>query len=236
MSMPDQPAGAGASCPQCGSGLPPSARFCTRCGHTLTARSGQLYAAAGAPTAVRPTQPPTTPEASDDPIVPAGVAVRSSAFLLDLAAMVSPALPLSIAAASLRTAALVYAVVPVAVVAVWAFMQTWQGLSGTTFGKSLLGLRLVGADDLQRPGVGRALLRGTIFALSLGLAALPMTPDARGRAGLHDRVTGLGVLDVTVGANPLGARPQRTLFRRAASDRSLHRVHSPVPIPTTKRD
>lgn len=234
--MPVQPAGAGTSCPQCGSGLPPSARFCTLCGHTLTTRSGQLYAAASAPTTARPAQPPSAPDPSDDAIRPAGAAVRASAFLLDLAVMVSPALPLSIAAASLRTAALVYAVVPVAVVAVWAFIQIWQGLSGTTFGKSLLGLRLVGADDLQRPGVGRTLLRGAIFALSFGLAALPMTPDARGRAGLHDRVTGLGVIDVTVGANPLGARPQRTLLRRAASDRSLHRVHSPVPIPTTKRD
>lgn len=234
--MPDQPPGAGASCPQCGAGLPPSARFCTLCGHILTARTAQLYAPAGAPTTVRPAQPPSAPDASDA-IRPAGAAVRASAFLLDVAAMASPALPLSIAGALLRTPALVYIVVPVAVVAVWAFMQTWQGLSGTTFGKALLGLRLVGADDLQRPGVGRSLLRGAIFALSLGLAALPMKPDARGRAGLHDRLTGLGVLDVTVGANPLGARPQRTLLRRATtSDRGLHRVQSPVPIPTTKRD
>lgn len=233
--MPGQPAGAGTSCPQCGSGLPPGARFCTVCGHTLTGRSGQLYAA-GAPTAVHPAQQPATPDTSGALIVPAGATVRASAFLLDLAVMVSPALPLSIAAVSLRTAALVYSVVPVAVVAVWAFIQTWQGLSGTTFGKSLLGLRLVGADDLQRPGVGRTVLRGTIFALSLGFAALPITPDVRGRAGLHDRLTGLGVLDVTVGANPLGARPQRSLLRRATSDRSLRQVHSPVPIPTMKRD
>lgn len=231
--MPQQPHRAGASCPQCGSGLPPGARFCTVCGHTLTARTGGLYATASPPAAPHG-RPAGEPESVRDQVQPAGAAVRCSAFLLDLAAMASPALPLSVVGAALGTAALVYLVVPVAFVAVWAFMQTWQGLSGTTFGKAMLGLRLVRADGLDRPGVGPTMLRSVLFGVTLGLVSLPMTPDGAGRAGAHDRITGLGVIDVTVGANPLGARPQPPL-RRVTADHSLHRVHSPVPVPTKKR-
>jgi uncharacterized RDD family membrane protein YckC len=230
MSMPEQPRSTGAFCPQCGSGLPPSARFCTICGYTLTARTGGLYAAASTQAPPRP----VAPQRESDPVRPAGAAVRCSAFLLDLAAMVSPALPLSVAGAAFGVAALVYVVVPVAFVAVWGFMQTWQGLTGTTFGKALLGLRLVRVPDHRRPGVAAALTRSALFAITLGLAGLPGKPDQNGQSGWHDRLTGLGVLDVTVGANPLGARPQPPL-RRVTADRSLNRVHSPVPVPTKKR-
>ncbi len=231
--MPDQPGTAGApsaSCPRCGSALPANARFCTGCGYALTTRNGRLDAPAGSPPA-----PHTASEAEGDQIRPAGAAVRCIAFLLDLAAMVSPALPLSIAGATVGLAALVYIVVPVAFVAVWAFMQTWQGLTGTTFGKAILGLRLVQAADSRRPGVAAALTRSALFAVTLGLAGLPGVPDRAGQSGWHDRLTGLAVIDVTVGANPLGARPQRTL-RRVAADRGVHRVHSPVPIPGSRRD
>lgn len=148
--------------------------------------------------------------------------------------MASPALPLSIAAAALGKAGLVYVVLPVAFAAIWVFMQTWQGLTGTTFGKAVLGLRLVRVDGRGRPGVAMAMLRSVFFGATLGLAGLPMRPDTYGRAGAHDRLTGLGVIDATLGANPLGSRPQRTL-RRATADRSLHRVHSPVPVPKARR-
>jgi hypothetical protein len=66
----------------------------------------------------------SVPEPETDPIAagcrePARRGVRASAALLDLAAMVSPALPLSAAAAALGVAELVYLVLPVASVAIY---------------------------------------------------------------------------------------------------------------------
>ncbi|BBZ35913.1 RDD family protein [Mycolicibacterium confluentis] len=154
--------------------------------------------------------------------------VRCASFLLDLAAMMSPALPLSVAGAVLGVAEVVYLVVPVAFVAVWLWMQIWQGLSGNTFGKAMLGLRLVRADNPAPPGVPATLLRSMILIGTLGLAAVPMVLRPDDPTGLHDRVSGLIVLDVTVGANPLGAQQQTTL--RRSPERGLNRVQSPIPV------
>jgi hypothetical protein len=158
----------------------------------------------------------------------AGAGIRCAAFLLDVAAMLSPALPLSIAGAVLGVSEVVYLVVPVAFVAVWLWMQIWQGLTGNSFGKAMLGLRLVRSDDHTPPGVMATLQRSLIAVLTLGLAALPLVLQPTSPAGWHDRACGLTVLDVTLGANPLGPRQQNTLRRNPY--RGINRVHSPIPV------
>jgi hypothetical protein len=147
--------------------------------------------------------------------------------------MISPALPLAITGAFLGVAEVIYIVVPVSFVAVWAWLQIRQGLTGNTFGKSMMGLRAVRAADNQPPGVGPSMLRSLIFVATCGLAALPIILNARPSPGLHDRVSRLTVLDVTTGANPLGPRRQAALRRSA--DRGLNRVHSPIPFSTSRR-
>lgn len=220
--------GAAGSCPQCGSAIAPSARFCGVCGHTLTTRNAPPAPVVN--TGLAPGVMPAPQTSTAEQIQPAGSAVRCSAFLLDLAAMLSPALPLSIAGAVLGVAEVVYIVVPVAFVAVWAWLQTWQGLTGSSFGKAMLGLRLVRTVDRRPPGVAATFARSLLFAATAGVAGLPVAFGPSGQPGLHDRVSGLTVLDVAVGANPLGPRPQRTLRRRPATNRGLHQVHSPIPV------
>jgi uncharacterized RDD family membrane protein YckC len=226
--MPGQPArGARVDCPHCGSPLPVNARFCGTCGHTVHTRSSAASdpwqrqpAAAAAPVTV-------------DRVQLAGRGVRCSAFLLDVAAMISPALPLAITGAVLGVAEVIYIVVPVAFVAVWAWQQIRQGLTGNTFGKSMMGLRVVRAADNRPPGLAPSIQRSLIFVATGGLAALPVVLHRTPHSGLHDRASGLAVLDVTTGANPLGPRPQAALRRSA--DRGLNRVHSPIPHTVSRR-
>jgi uncharacterized RDD family membrane protein YckC len=147
--------------------------------------------------------------------------------------MISPAMPLSTAGALLGVAEVVYIVVPVAFVAVWMWMQIWQGLTGTTFGKAMLGLRLVRAADHQPPGVGASVRRSLTFVATLGLAGLPVLLSPGIQAGWHDQISGLTVLDVATGANPLGQRQETTLRRHP--DRGLNRVHSPIPVVASRQ-
>lgn len=225
------------ACPQCGSPIAAAARFCSICGHTQATRAGSQYPTAAAPTAatvVSATAPtrqvvPVLPDA----MVAAGRGPRCASCLLDMAAMMSPALPLTAAAAVLGVAEVIYVVIPVAFVAVWLWMQIWQALTGISFGKSMLGLRLVRADGLREPGFWATLARSLIFVGTFGAAALPVVLSAQPQLGLHDRLTGLRVLDVTVGANPLGERPATTLRRPA--DRGLNQVHSPIPVAQARR-
>lgn len=225
--MPGQPDGAGLWCPQCGSGLPRNTRFCGICGHALSAR-----AVAAEPTRTSTSHARVAPSVAEPTaaatVERAGGGVRCASFLLDLAAMMSPAMPLSTAGAVLGVAEVIYIVVPVAFVAVWMWLQIWQGLTGTTFGKAMLGLRLVSADEHGPPGLGATVLRSLAFTATLGLAGLPVLLSPGPRAGWHDRVSGLTVLDVTTGVNPLGPRQQTTLRRPAG--RGLNRVQSPVPV------
>ncbi|MGE2716266.1 RDD family protein [Mycolicibacterium litorale] len=231
--MPVKPGGAALECPQCGSGVASNARFCRACGQPLTARI---------PVA-RPHHPPVRrsgsrtvtaePTGAPAPVRSAGGRVRCTSFLLDLAAMISPALPLSTAAAVLGVAEVVYVVVPVAFAAVWLWMQIWQGTTGKTFGKAMLGLRLVRAADHRPPGVAATLLRSLACTATLGSAGLPVLVSAAPRDGWHDRLSGLTVLDVALGANPLGPRQHATLRRSA--DRGLSQVHSPVPVAAARR-
>lgn len=221
--MAAQRGSAGTPCPQCGSGLPINTRFCPTCGHLISTRQAPQYASnTTMPTVSRP-----IPAAAGQ-IRLAGRGVRCSSFLLDLAAMLSPALPLSIAGAVLGVAEVVYIVVPIAFAAVWAWLQIWQGLTGTSFGKAMLGLRLVRAADHRLPGVAAAMLRSGVFLGTFGLVGLPVMLSSTPQTAAHDRISRLVVLDVATGANPLGAR-QQTPLRRSV-DRGLNRVQSPVPV------
>ncbi|MDN4521281.1 RDD family protein [Mycolicibacterium austroafricanum] len=224
--MPGPPASADAICVRCGSRLLSNAAYCNSCGNAVI----NCVPAVAAP----PLSRPATRDVADggDCVVPAGRALRCCSFLMDLAALLSPALPLAIAAAVLGVAEVVYIVVPVAFVAVWVWMQIWQGFTGITFGKSMLGLRLVRATDRQPPGLTATLKRGGVFVVTGGLAALPVVIHSAPTDGFHDEISGLTVIDVARGSNPIGPRPQIPL--RKSVNRSLNRVQSPVPLGPTR--
>jgi uncharacterized RDD family membrane protein YckC len=154
--------------------------------------------------------------------------VRGCACLLDLAALISPALPLTIVAAILGVAEVVYVVIPVAFLVGWAWMALWQSLTGMSFGKSMLGIRSVRASDLHAPSLVAVMARSLIFLGTLGLAGLPVVTSSGPRDGLHDRLSGIALIDITLGFNPFGASQQTAL--RKTIDRSLRSVSSPIPI------
>ncbi|WP_167103412.1 RDD family protein [Mycobacterium sp. DL592] len=234
--MPGQPTGTEAACAQCGSTVRANAPYCAACGAVITNRQPHqsVSYSATAPTAAAAHTSITAPVPAAAPVVvDAGGGVRCCAMLLDLAVMVSPALPLTAAAAVLACAEVVYVVVPVAVVAVWLWMQIWQGFTGLTFGKAMLGLRLIRTRDQRPPGFITCMLRSGIFAATAGVAALPVVTGSTLQDGWHDRLSGLGVIDVTLGANPLGAPQQTTL--RATTHRGLNKVASPVPLASPGR-
>ena len=212
-----QPSETQSRCPHCDSPVLADARFCNTCGHSTTTRRPPSDVSAPR------FAPPITPTGIES----AGRGVRCSSFLLDIAAMISPALPLAITAGLLGRAEVIYIVVPVAFVAVWAWLQLRQALTGNTFGKSMMGLRTVRATDHRPPGLGPVLTRSLIFVATGGLAALPVVLRATPCDGLHDRVSGLTVIDVTAGANPLG--PRETAALRRTAQRGLNQVRSPIP-------
>jgi len=212
------------TCRHCGTALRADAPFCGLCGQAVTNRTYQHPAAMNRQWTV-----PTIPAA---PVVTqitgAGRGVRCACYLLDLAVMLSPAMPLAAAGAILGVAEVVYAVVPVAFAAVWLWMQIWQGYTGMTFGKSMLGLRLVRQTDCRAPGLAACLTRSGLLGASLGVMTIPVIMNDIPHLGLHDRLTGLTVIDVVKGANPLGAA-QDPVLRRSAN-RGLNKVAAPLPV------
>lgn len=220
---------AGGVCCRCGSGLRANAPFCGSCGQAVLDRRYRQAEPVGAPQlAAWASQPP-----DPDRIVGARRGVRCACYLLDLAVMLSPVLPLAVTAAVLGVAEVVYVVVPIAFVAVWVWMQIWQGYTGMTFGRSMLGLRLVRVGDHQPPGLPMCAGRGGIFAATAGLAALPVIVSDVPHDGLHDRLTGLTVIDTVQGVDPLG-RKQQPVFRRSP-DRGLNKVAGPLPVDMSGR-
>jgi hypothetical protein len=220
--------GMDASCAHCGSAVRSNAHYCNVCGIAISSRPAPGKAGGTAlATAMQPVSPSAAPVAVDH-IVLAGREVRSCSFLLDLAVMLSPALPLTMVGTIFGVAQVVYFVVPTAVIAVWIWMQLWQGYTGMTFGKSLLGLRLIREANHHAPGFASAAARSLVFAVTAGLAALPAVASSTPQGGAHDRLAGLALVDIARGSNPLGAR-QQTALRRTL-DRGLKNVGSPVPI------
>lgn len=227
--MTGQVSGAIATCTQCGSALRPNAAFCGACGHAMTGRRSVTPGRTANLVATAPVSAATVPVTAVTPVVVADRRVRCAGFLLDVAVLLSPSVPLALVTAVLGVAAVVYIVTPVAVVAAWLWMAIWQGLTGRTFGKAMLGLRAIRAADHRPPGVIPSVVRGLLFAASAGLAALPVLANATPHRGWHDRLTGITVIDISAGDNPLGPRQQPAL--RARIDRSLKQVKSPVPQP-----
>jgi hypothetical protein len=228
-----------ATCAQCGSRLRPNAPFCGACGRAATNRQVApppvLPATVTAPavsagiatqsTVLAAIPVPTAP----DQVVLAGRGLRACRALFDTGVLISPALPLSAVAIILQSPAIAYVVVPVAILALWIWMQLWQGLTGRTFGGTVLGLRTLRVADRGAPGFGACALRGALFATTAGLATWPVPASVTACRGWHDRYTGLAVIDISLGANPLGPRQQSAL--RRTIDRSLRSVASPVPLP-----
>jgi RDD family len=180
-------------------------------------------------TAIAPGRQPVTvaSAAPADQIILAGREVRCCCYLLDLAVTLSPVVTFVAIAALLDSAGVLYIVMPVAVAAVWLWLQLWQGLTGLSPGKAVLGMRAVRGPDHNPPGMAASTARSLIFGLTAGLAALPVLTSTTPR-GRHDQVTGIDLIDVTLGRNPFGARQQSAL--RRTIDRSLTRVQSPVPL------
>lgn len=227
--MQGTPSADGTSCRHCGTALRPNAPFCGSCGQAVPNRVLQHP--------VRDTRPSPVAQAVSSPaasqIVPAGRGLRCACYLVDLAVMLSPALPLAIAGAVLGVSEIVYIVLPVAFLAVWVWMQVWQGYTGTTFAKSMLGLRLVRTADHRPPGLATCLARGGIFGATAGLAALPVVLNEVPQSGLHDQLTGVTIIDVVRGVDPQG-RKQDPVLRRTV-DRGLNKVASPLPVDMSGR-
>ena len=159
----------GATCVHCGSPLRENTPFCTACGRPVADRQIPVPTAGGH--AAAPQHDVSAPPAN---IVGVGRGVRCTAYALDLAVMTSPALPLAMTAVVLNVAAVAYVVTPVAFLAGWTWMSIWQGLTGMSFGKAMLGLRAIRPVDDRPPPFLATVLRGVIFAGTAGLAALPV--------------------------------------------------------------
>jgi hypothetical protein len=214
-----------AACVHCGSSLRANAPFCTACGHAVTGR----HTPAGAATAPAA----SVPDIASAPADVVGVArgVRCTAYALDLAVLTSPALPLAVTAAIFKVAAVAYVVGPTAFLAGWIWMGIWQALTGMSFGKAMLGLRAIRLTDQRPAPFSASLLRGILFAGTAGVAALPVLSSSEPCDGWHDRLSGITLIDISLGGNPLGPQQQTALRRQI--DRSLRVVRSPIPVPST---
>ena len=120
----------------------------------------------------------------------------------------SPVASFAAIAAILDVAGVLYIVTPMAVAAVWVWLQLWQGLTGLSPGKAVLGVRAVRGADLEPPGPLASIARSLAFGLTAGLAALPVVTSVTPR-GRHDQLTGIDLIDVTFGADPLDANHQQ---------------------------
>ena len=83
-----------------------------------------------------------------------------------------------------------YGFLSTAILVIWLILGTAAvRLFEFTPGQYVLGLRVASLDHREHVGIGRAAIRGLLIALVVP----PLFTDADGR-GLHDRVTGTGVV------------------------------------------
>lgn len=92
-----------------------------------------------------------------------------------------------------------------------------HGVKGLTIGKALTGIRSVNVRTLERPRVGAVLVRFVILVASgiipvLGPAFILVSPvfdpEGRGR-GLHDKASGVWLVDVRKGLDPYDQKRMR---------------------------
>ncbi len=110
-----------------------------------------------------------------------------------------------------------------------------HGLKGWTIGKRLVGVRSVNVRTLERPRVGAVLLRFLLVGVAgivpvlgtaLMLASPTFDPERRGR-GLHDKATGLWLVDVRKGLNPYDEKRMRVARKMVKADPAPERSALP---------
>jgi uncharacterized RDD family membrane protein YckC len=119
---------------------------------------------------------------------------------------------------------------------VYAIVQLiLHGRKGMTIGKAVTGIRSVNVRTLERPRVGAALLRVLIVVASgvvplLGplfiLVSPTFDPEGRGR-GLHDKATGIWLVDVRKGLNPYDEKRMRVARKVVKAEPVLARSALP---------
>lgn len=110
-----------------------------------------------------------------------------------------------------------------------------HGRGGRTIGKAIVGIRSVDVRTLARPGVGRVLLRYLLMGASgivpligpvLMLVSPTFDPDRRGR-GLHDKATGVWLVDIRRGLNPYDDKRMRVARKLVKAEPAPERVELP---------
>ena len=110
-----------------------------------------------------------------------------------------------------------------------------HGVKGRTIGKGLAGVRSVNVRTLERPGVGAVLLRFLIvvaagivpvFGPAFILISPTFDPDGRGR-GLHDKATGIWLIDVRRGLDPYDQKRMRVARKMVKAEPNLRRSTLP---------
>lgn len=248
---------AGFPCVQCGSSVPRSAQFCLVCGTPVSSRSqssalgqvaGQAPAAGHDGAQIDGWRPaPAVDPIRYGDIIPTGYGRRVVAFLLDWVfgliiwlGVTTPLINLGVipvqvsgaqfsvtgpAAVLLLVIALVYPLVNLVL----------QAFLGFSVGKLIMGLRIVSARTLGRPGLGWMLLRNlVVFAGSLvfGIGQYviwlsPLWDGEKRQRGWQDKVARTWVIDIKAGPNPLKARPGQLVL----DDGSYPPVGYPAPGP-----
>lgn len=217
-------------CTQCGSPVPPNAPFCLACGTPVSSRTRAVALGGGAggsgagsaadPAGWRPT--PVVPPLAAETLVAANYGRRVLAYLIDGAfTTVLTLIVIAIVSAaggftSSRPGAIAIEGWSFIVVVAGALLYPlaellMQAFLGYTFGKKLLGLRVVRFDTFQSPGIVRMIIRtAVVAAASLVLAVgrlvvyLSALWDPSGLLrGWHDRLAKTWVIDVARGPNPL---------------------------------
>jgi uncharacterized RDD family membrane protein YckC len=110
-----------------------------------------------------------------------------------------------------------------------------HGIKGVTIGKAVTGIRSVNVRTLERPRVGAVLLRVLIVVAAgviplLGPAFILISPtfdpERRGR-GLHDKATGIWLVDVRKGLNPYDEKRMRVARKVVKAEPNLGRSALP---------
>ncbi|MFS0868091.1 RDD family protein, partial [Microbacterium sp. 179-B 1A2 NHS] len=132
--------------------------------------------------------------------------------------------------------AVVMAAVSVALMLAFALVQ-WilHGRRGVTIGKAMTGIRSVNVRTLERPRAGAVLLRFLLVGAAGLLPAVgtivilvspTFDPQRRGR-GLHDRATGVWLVDIRRGLNPYDEKRMRIARKSVKAEPLPERAQRP---------